>query len=421
MIAVWKAAVRPETAGPLWPALLAVGLGIVGCSLLLCLGGLSEPTDVAAKGSVDWPQISLTMLVDGLSQPVHITHAGDGRGRLFVVEQGGRIRIVKNGSLLSTPFLDITDRVLTGGERGLLSVAFPPDYASRGYFYGNYTDASGDTVVARYHVTADPDVADPSSEEILLTVYQPDLNHNGGQLAFGPDGYLYIGMGDGGSSGDPHDYAQNPASLLGKMLRIDVESGGDPYTYTIPSSNPYTQTVGYRGEIWALGLRNPWRFSFDRQAGDLYVGDVGQDYYEEVDYQPASSSGGENYGWNVMEGFHCYNAESCDTSGLTLPVVEYDHTQGCSITGGMVYRGPGDPPTQGIYFYADYCNGQIWGLKYAGSTWQSAPLYDAPFNITSFGDDEAGHLYVTDYFGGAIYEIAPLKFIYLPLVARSFQ
>ena len=403
---------------PIRRLLLTVALAIVAGSLLWCWGRFCAPTPVAAGGSVHWPPVSSTKLVDGLSSPVHVTHADDGSGRLFVVEQVGRIRIVKDGSLLSTPFLSITSRVRFGGEQGLLSMAFPPDYASKGYFYVNYTDVSSRTVVARYHVTANPEVADPDSEQILLTVDQPYANHNGGQLAFGPDGYLYIGMGDGGSGGDPQNYAQNPASLLGKMLRIDVEAAGDPTTYTIPAGNPYTQTSGYRGEIWALGLRNPWRFSFDRQTGDLYIGDVGQNTYEEVDYQPASSPGGENYGWKIMEGFHCYGAGSCDTTGLTLPVKEYNHTEGCSITGGMVYRGPA-PSSHGIYFYADYCNGRVWGLQYDGAAWQSALLHDAPFNITGFGDDEAGRLYTTDYFGGAIYELAPLERIFLPLMLRD--
>ena len=224
-----------------------------------------------------------------------------------MVEQGGRIRIIRNGVLEATPFLDITGRVSCCSERGLLSVAFPPGYAAKGHFYVNYTNKAGNTVVARYRLTTNPDVADPGSEQVVLTVPQPYANHNGGQLAFGPnDGYLYIGMGDGGSGGDPENRAQNPAELLGKLLRINVETG-NPNTYTIPASNPFTQTAGYRPEIWALGLRNPWRFAFDRLTHDLYIADVGQDAYEEVDFQPAASTGGENYGWRIMEGLHCYN------------------------------------------------------------------------------------------------------------------
>jgi glucose/arabinose dehydrogenase len=420
---------REKTTRCIWQLILAAGLG-VACGLALWLGVFISSPEVAAQGGISWPSITLVKEAGGLSQPVHITRAGDGSGRLFVVEQGGRIRIIKGGVLLTKPFLDITSRVSCCGERGLLSLAFPPDYASKGYFYVDYTNLSGNTVVARYYISTDADVADPDSEEAILTVDQPYTNHNGGQLAFGPnDGYLYIGMGDGGSGGDPQNNAQNPASLLGKILRIDVEptqvisanfslylpivfAGNNPVSnssYDIPVSNPYTQTSGYRGEIWALGLRNPWRFAFDRQTGDLYIGDVGQGKREEIDYQPDASAGGENYGWNIMEGSECYNAASCNTSGLTLPVTEYlTHSDGnCAVTGGMVYRGQDYSGMQGIYFYADYCSGQIWSLKYDGVVWQnSLTLFDAPFRISSFGEDEDGNLYVTDYSNGDIYMIA---------------
>jgi glucose/arabinose dehydrogenase len=349
------------------------------------------------------PPIALTPVVSGLTQPVHIAHAGDGSGRIFVVEQGGRIRIVKNGVLAATPFLDIADRVSCCGERGVLSVAFPPGYAAKGHFYVDYTDKGGNTVVARYRLTANPDVADPASEQVVLTVSQPYANHNGGQLAFGPhDGYLYIGMGDGGSSGDPENRAQDPAELLGKLLRIDVESGITPYT--VPSSNPFTRTPGYRPEIWALGLRNPWRFAFDRQTGDLYIGDVGQNQREEVDYQPAAFRGGANYGWRIMEGFHCYNPADCSPTDLTLPIAEYDHSQGCAVTGGGVYRGSSPGELQGTYIFGDYCSGRIWGLHQDGG-WRTSQLLRAPFGISTFGEDEAGEVYVADYAGGAIYRI----------------
>jgi glucose/arabinose dehydrogenase len=412
----------------IWQLILAAWLGLAS-GLVLWPGVFISSPEVAAQGSVSWPSITLVKEASGLSQPVHIANAGDGSGRLFVVAQEGRIRIIKGGVLLTKPFLDITSRVSCCGERGLLSIAFPPDYASKGYFYIDYTDLSGNTVVARYYISADPDVADPDSEEVILAVDQPYTNHNGGQLAFGPnDGYLYIGMGDGGSGGDPQNNAQNPASLLGKILRIDVEptqvisasftlylpiifAGNNPVSnssYDIPPSNPYTQTSGYRGEIWALGVRNPWRFAFDRQTGDLYIGDVGQHEREEIDYQPAASTGGENYGWNIMEGSDCYNATSCDTSGLILPVNEYvTHSdENCAVTGGMVYRGQDYPGMQGIYFYADYCSGQIWGLKYDGVAWQNSPTpLNANFRISSFGEDEDGNLYVTDYSNGNIYMI----------------
>jgi hypothetical protein len=252
-------------------------------------------------------------------------------------------------------------------------------------------------------VTADPDVADPNSEEILLAVPQPFANHNGGQLAFGPDGFLYIGKGDGGSGGDPFNNAQNPASLLGKILRIDVESGVIPYA--IPPSNPFVQTPGSRGEIWALGLRNPWRFSFDRQTGDLFIADVGQSAFEEVDFQPAGSAGGQNYGWRIMEGAHCFGDPACSQAGLALPVAEYDHAQGCSITGGFVYRGSAFPRMQGVYFYADFCSGRFWGMKRDGAAWQNTLLLTEPHSISSFGEDEAGDIYAADLAAGAVYEI----------------
>jgi glucose/arabinose dehydrogenase len=268
-----------------------------------------------ADTTSEWPAIALSRKTVGLDRPTSITHAGDGSNRLFVTEQKGRIIVIKNFVPLKTPFLDITRRVSCCGERGLLSVAFPRNYRDKGYFYINYTDRSGDTVVARYRVTTDPDIADPKSEEIILSVKQPYSNHNGGQLAFGPDGFLYIGMGDGGSGGDPHGHGQNPASLLGKMLRIDVEPGAKPYR--VPPANPFINKKGYSPEIWALGMRNPWRFSFDRKTGDLYIADVGQNEYEEVDFQPAASMGGENYGWNIMEGMHCYKSSSCNRTSLT--------------------------------------------------------------------------------------------------------
>ncbi len=366
--------------------------------------GTATPTPTAAPSA--WPDLVFTPVVTGLSAPVQITHAGDGSGRLFLVEQSGRIMIAKGGILQATPFLDIISRVSCCGERGLFSVAFPPaGGASPDHFYVNYTDRSGNTVIARYRVTANPDVADPASEQIVLAITQPYANHNGGQLAFGPrDGYLYIGMGDGGSGGDPQNRGQDGTELLGKLLRIDVETGS-PATYTIPASNPFTQTIGYRGEIWALGLRNPWRFTFDRLTGDLYIGDVGQNQYEEVNFQAAASSGSENYGWRIMEGQHCYNAATCQTAGLALPVAEYDHTLGCSITGGVLYRGPQFARLRGVYLYGDYCTGRIWGLRRNAGAWQSRQLAATALRIAAFGEDEAGEAYVADYSAGAIYRV----------------
>ena len=350
---------------------------------------------------LDWPQIKITA---GLSLPVLITHAGDGSGRIFVVEQQGRIRIVKNGVIVNRPFLDVSHRVSCCWERGFLSVVFPPDYATKQHFYVNYTDTAGNTVVARYRVTDDADLADPSSEEILLAIEQPAPIHNGGHMAFGPnDGYLYIGTGDGGLVADAENRGQDPGSLLGKILRIDVESGVAPYA--IPPSNPYAEAEGYRPEIWALGLRNPWGFTFDRQTGDLYIADVGEGAREEINFQPASSAGGENYGWSIMEGTNCLDSKSCNSEGLVHPVAEYDHGQGCAIVGGPIYRGLSYVRMQGIYFYADFCSGRIWGLRRNGDVWENVLLMDIPFLISGIGEDESGNIYVTDYNRGSIWMI----------------
>ncbi len=302
--------------------LFLIVLLLGSCSLNSCNGKSSSPV-IADK----IPDISLTLAASGFSHPLGITHAGDGGGRIFIVEQGGLVKIIKSGATLTTPFLDVAGLLKSGsGEQGLLGIAFPPLYGgAKPYVYINYTgtQGAGDTVISRYTVAANPDAVDPASAQTVITVVQPFSNHNGGQLAFGPDGYLYIGLGDGGSSGDPFKNAQNPGALLGKMLRIDVSAGTG--SYDIPNTNPFVGNPAYRPEIWALGLRNPWRFSFDRMTGDLYIADVGQDAYEEVNVQPASRAGGENYGWNIMEGLHCYNTSSCDSTGLSMPVVEYDH------------------------------------------------------------------------------------------------
>ncbi len=359
---------------------------------------------------VDWPKLSIHGHLD---QPVQVTNAGDGSGRIFVVERRGRIRIVRGDGAIDQPFLDISDRVkCCEGEQGLLGLAFPPDFKRKQYFYVSYTSQPrdgrfgpvGDVVVARYHVTANPNLADSRNEEVILVVPKPANVHNGGHLAFGPkDGYLYVGIGDGGLPNDPTNEAQNPNSLLGKILRIDPESGTKPYA--IPPTNPFVHTTGARPEVWALGLRNPWVFSFDRQTGDLYIADVGENDYEEVDVQPAASHGGENYGWHVMEGAHCHLPADCSPLGFTFPVVEYKHDQGCAIVGGAVYRGTAFPSMQGIYFYGDLCSGRIWGLKRVGEVWESNLLAREPFSITSIGEDEAGNLYLTDFTDGTILEI----------------
>jgi len=375
--------------------------------------GNPRPEPVQAQ-AITWPTLSLQRVGSGFVNPVHITHSGD--SRLFVVQQNGQVYILQNGVKSTVPFLDIQSRVSSGGERGLLSLAFPPGYPQKGYIYTNYTDLNGDTVVSRFPVSADPNRADADGEVIVLRVPQPYANHNGGQIAFGPDGYLYIGMGDGGGGGDPGNRAQNPAELLGKLLRIDVEGPGcvtnppkTPRNYCIPAGNPFAANGAYQPEIWAVGLRNPWRFSFDRLTGDLYIGDVGELTREEVDFQPASSSGGENYGWNILEGSLCFPLSTACTPppGYSAPVAEYGHfdtgVNGCSVTGGFVYRGPIFLMT-GVYIYGDLCTGNIHGLQHEGS-WQSTLLAEAPFWISTFGEDATGYLYVADYLGGGIYLI----------------
>lgn len=350
-------------------------------------------------------ELELELIAEGLNKPVHLTHAGDGSGRLFVVEQPGVIRIITDGQINPTPFLDIRPIVGSrGNEQGLLSVAFHPDYTTNGFFFVNYTDTRGDTVIARYTVSADPDVADPESAQTILMLDQPAGNHNGGLVLFGPDGYLYVGTGDGGRAGDPWDNAQNPQVLLGKMLRLDVD-GATPYA--IPPDNPFVNDPNVRDEIWALGLRNPWRYSFDRATGDLYIADVGQNAWEEIDFQPANSRGGENYGWNRMEGFHCFSPRTnCDQTGLTLPVAEYGHDLGCSVTGGHVYRGSAFPQMAGAYYFGDFCSGRIWAL-YRDETgrWLQIEMLDTNLSISSFGEDEAGELYVTSRDDGRVYRL----------------
>ncbi len=362
--------------------------------------------EVRVFGSLSASPLKFDEIVAGLERPIQVTHAGDSSGRLFVVEQKGRIRIIKDGAVNDTPFLNISDRVSCCGERGLLNVAFPPAYAAKRHFYVNYTDTDGDTVISRYRTTDDPDRADPDSEEVVLTIAQPHSIHNGGRMAFSPhDGYLYIGSGDGGSSRE--NAGQTPSTLLGKMLRIDVESGVKPYS--IPASNPFTQTVGYRDEIWALGLRNPWGFAFDKQTGDLYIPDPGSGGAEEVNYQPASSAGGENYGWPIMLGSLCFEHSPlpCSADGLTSPVAEYDRSLGCAIVGGAVYRGTRYPHMQGAFLYADFCRGLIWGLKRPDQDgqdgWQSTLLISSSVPSSSIGQDEEGNMYVTGYHDGVVY------------------
>lgn len=338
-------------------------------------------------------------LVNGLERPLDLADPADGSNRLLIVEKAGRIRVLQDGSLLPDPFLDIRDRVgLSGNERGLLGIALHPKYSENGYFYLNYTDLNGNTVIARFTVTADPNRADPASEKTILTYDQPYANHNGGVLAFGPDGYLYIGAGDGGSANDPLGNGQSLDTLLGKLLRIDVD-GGDPYA--IPADNPFASGGG-RLEIWAYGLRNPWRISFDRLTGDLYIADVGQGAVEEIDFQPANAAGGLNYGWKYKEGSLDANGGPPAGFDAVGPVAEYTHADGCSVTGGFVYRGEDLPAFQGVYLYADYCSGKLWGLlRGARDAWQNRELFQLTgVSPTSFGQDSRGELYIIGDNGG---------------------
>lgn len=321
-------------------------------------------------------------LVTDLQRPVDLQ--ADGSGRLFVIEKVGRIRIIENDQLIDTPFLDISERVGSdGNEQGLLGLAFHPKYQENGRFFLNYTDNNGDDVIARFQVSNDPNIADPGSEVQLVSVEDPFPNHNGGVLTFGPDGYLYAGLGDGGSQGDPFGNAQNTGVLLGKILRLDVDSA-EPYA--VPADNPFGN------EIWAYGLRNPWRLSFDKATDDLYIGDVGQGDWEEIDFLAAGSPGGANFGWDFREGAHDF--EGGGPEGMIDPIAEYSHPEGgCSVTGGYVYRGS-LPEWNGIYLYGDYCTGMIWGLIRTDNGWQNQLLFDLDLTLTSFGQDETGELYL---------------------------
>lgn len=364
--------------------------------------------------SPDKNSFKFTRIASGLQSPVYVTGAGDGSGRLFIVEQIGRIRILQNGVLLPAPFLDIRSLVVSGGERGLLSVAFHPQFKTNGVFVVDYTRASktpsevGDTVIERFTAGPSTNVANPASGQSLLVINQPQPNHNGGLVKFGPDGFLYIGMGDGGSSGDSgsghatQGNGQSLTTLLGKLLRIDAGATG---RYTIPAGNP-NFGAGTRREIWAYGLRNPWRFSFDRATGDLYIGDVGQDAWEEIDFQTAGFAGGANYGWPLWEATHRYRSGPAP-AGDTKPVAEYSHDGGqCSMTGGYVYRGARIPALSGFYLFGDYCTGRIWALvKFAGH-WRLSLLRDTAYQISSFGEDDAGELYLVAL-SGAVYRFDP--------------
>lgn len=353
----------------------------------LAISGCSDSTELVDRDT----GLAVEVVAGGFDDPVYLT-SPPGDPRLFVVEQSGRIRIIENGLLLSTPFLDIRDSVRSGGERGLLGMAFHPAYAANGHFYVSYSaQPDGDTRVERYSVSGDPNVAMPNRDRVIFTLDQPFGNHNGGQITFGPDGMLYIGLGDGGSGGDPQGHGQNVNTLLGALLRIDVD-GGNPFS--IPPDNPFVGIDG-RDEIWAYGLRNPWRFSFDREASHLYIADVGQNAWEEVN-AVAAGSAGINYGWNLMEGRHCFGSASCDTGGLVLPAVEYGHSNGCSVTGGYVYRGEALTAIRGHYFYSDYCSGFLRSFRFTGTSVTDERQWDVGElgRVLSFGQDADGELYI---------------------------
>jgi glucose/arabinose dehydrogenase len=366
-----------------------------------------SPSSPAARGP---DRVTLVALASGLASPIGITNAGDGSGRLFVNEQAGVVRVIgPGGSVRKEPFLDVRDRVLSGGERGLLGLAFHPGFPQSRRIYVDYTrQPDGATVISEFRATSER--ADPATEAVVLVIPQPFANHNGGQLAFGPDGDLYVGMGDGGSGGDPQRNGQNTRALLGKILRIDVDSPRAlGMGYAIPADNPFA-TGGVRPgqgapEVWAYGLRNPWRFSFDPRNGDMYIGDVGQGAWEEIDRQPGDSRGGENYGWNVMEGRHCYGADSCDQQPYVKPIAEYGHDAGCAVTGGYVYRGTRQPALVGTYLFGDYCSGTIFSLQVDGGTITPKQLLSSGKRISSFGVGEDGEVYLADVGGGGIYRV----------------
>lgn len=373
----------------------------------------AKPTAVPLIGPPAKPvtAVALAPIASGLRKPVTLTHAGD--DRLFVAEQDGRVRIIQNSELLPDPFLDVSEILATdGSERGLLGLAFHPDYAQNGYFYIVYTNKDGDTEISRYTVSAaDPNRADPDSAMLILFVEQPYGNHNGGQLAFGPDGYFYIALGDGGAVGDPYDNAQDPGTLLGDILRLDVDAQSEPGSakpYAIPPDNPFVGQRDALGEVWLMGLRNPWAFTFDRETGDLYISDVAQDGLEEVNFHPAGSPAGVNFGWPYREGSVCYEAETCRSSGLRPPIFEYPHgVDGCAVIGGAVYRGQQFPELAGNYFFSDFCSGKIWTLRYESELgeWVRTAVAETGTQVSSISEDVNGELYILDYRNGEVSQI----------------
>jgi glucose/arabinose dehydrogenase len=403
------------------------GIALV-CALVLMLapalglgaaGPLGERSALVSAAPLAAPDNSIILqpFLAGFTQPGFLTNAGDGTGRLFVVELGGVIKVVVNGVTRSTPFLDLRSVVQAGGEQGLLGLAFHPDYEHNGRFFVFYTAKPppnqtanvGSNTLEEYKVSSDPNIANPTPVRTLFALPDRAVNHNAGMLGFSPvdsHNYLYVSTGDEGGGGDTFGNSQNLNSLFAKMLRLDVDNIPNGQTYGIPPDNPYVGQSGVRPETWAWGLRNPWRWSFDRQNGDIYIGDVGQNLYEEIDVLPSLLTGqsGRNFGWNVREGFHCYNATTCSTTGFTDPILEYDHTQGCAVIGGYRYRGTVSQALRGLYFYADECTGLVWHANNAGGQWSSVLALDTTENFSSFGEDEAGEVYLVAL-SGKIYHI----------------
>ncbi len=366
------------------------------------LGACLESEATGPRGEVVDAPYMLEQVVGGLSSPVDLV-APPGDTRTFIVEQPGRIRILTADGLVAQPFLDIRDRVRFGGERGLLGLAFSPDFSSTGRFFVHYSDLDGNTTVSRFELSGDPSVADADSEAIYLQVDQPFSNHNGGQIAFGPDGFLYVGLGDGGSANDPLGSGQDTGTLLGSLLRLDVWA---PPPYRIPSGNPFVGDPDARDEIWAYGLRNPWRFSFD--DGFLFIGDVGQNRWEEINTAPEQFAG-LNYGWNRLEGDMCFQ-QGCSVGGTILPTLSYPHSDGCSVTGGYVYRGAALPTLFGHYVYGDYCSGWIRTFRLVGREIADEQTLELPLvpNLTSFGVDGVGELYVLSQ-NGDVFRLVPAR------------
>jgi glucose/arabinose dehydrogenase len=349
--------------------------------------------------------------IRGFDHPTAIVSPDDGSGRIFVTDEPGVIRVVRDGVLLPTPALDIRSRVgsTNTDEDGLLGLAFPPDFAAKQYAYIYFTDANNTSRFFRIHVSAaDPDAFDPSGMQLILSVPQPYANHKGGQLAFGPDGYLYIGLGDGGSERDPGNRGQGLSTLLGKILRIDVESNPTASGYSIPADNPFVSRAGARPEIWAYGLRNPWRFSFDPANGDLWIGDVGQDLWEEIDRVADGTPGGMNFGWSLYEGDHLFKATS-KHPGFTWPIAEYSHSEGIAVIGGYVYRGKAYPAMQGLYVFGDYGSGKVWTLRQVNGAWVRSTALSTPYRISTFGTDGDGELWLADWSAGTIVRVGDLS------------